>query len=1560
MVFEKGTGVKLLGMDLTVDPYIVEEDDDDLFGDGGIPGRGETDGDAIVCEPEEPAGVLGSDAEFEFEEKIESRILPRPSEPTQSQEEDHRAEGHIPFRSWCSECVRARGTGEQHRGRRDRREICTFSFDYLHLDASGIPVKKASVLAGAEVSLTILVAKDSLGKAVFAHAVPQKGVDADHYAVDVLMEDIGWLGYTALSLRSDNEPAILKLLRHAVTEARIRVDDLTQVMTEHPNAYDHAGNGEVENAVKQVTGILRTNKLDLEKRIGKDIPLGHPVVTWLVEYAAWMINVRVVGSDGLVAYQRVRKRPFHKRILPMGEVVHVHLPPDGPDRAERGALDSRAVEGVMLGYGAMSHSYWVWLPHARQVKPMRSITRMPLSQRWSAEKLEDIDVPRKGMHAGRGARAVPFTDRAPDHSEAVRKARTARRLELRQSDFDPARGGHGWTEHCPKCNHARLHGWRSASTAQHSAACRARIEKELVNTARGRERLERTRVRFDRQTRARADARDGKLAEDDAGGEPQHEDPKPEPVPEAPAAEDQEMAESQGDSSYEAMEDSSTDSDDETMIEHELYSPMSVQHLSGSTVQAEDADVLPVMNLLSQEEIMSSEVLEINREIVQIIAQMGGNPRSYRRDRQRSIQNLVSEIYSAPRVTKTLKMLPTIGLIPGFALDLTGQDEAGESWDFTRAEMRAKARALVLSTRPLFVVGSPPCTPFSSWQHLNAARHGWSEQDIRRRRVEGELHMRFCCEIYAMQLSAGRYFLHEQPASAASWTVPEILELLKDPRVQMTVGHQCQYGQQTSSGQPIKKPTGWMSNSPAILEQLQKMCSGKGGACSRRGGGHHAVASGKTARAAAVYPFRLCRAILRGCQRQLQRDGKLQAGLHGLQPAEDEVMIAVAEAIADCKVEEDWQALGMGWPSKANSKVIRDSVTGQLLPEPLVRAARKLELEYFESKQVWEKVPRSEALARTGKRPISVRWIDVNKGDDDDPKLRSRLVAREIRKPGEDPIFAPTPPLESLRTILSLAATDFKDVPSKVRDPKSPDRIQVSFIDISRAYFCASTDPDEPTYVELPPEDPDHGVLVGRLLKHMYGTRKAADGWHCEYAGRLVSDLGFEVGDASACVFYHAARELRCSVHGDDLTTVGSKTNLDWFRSELEKLYELKEAHRLGPGEADDKEATVLNRVVRWTQDGLEYEADPRQGEKLLRDLKLEGEGVKAAATPGVKATREQLDADTPLEPAKQTPYRAVVARANYLASDRPELQYGAKEVCRWMSAPTELALKALKRLGRYVVSHRRLVFQYPWQTVDKIDAYSDTDWSGCPKTRKSTSGGCLMLGRHLIKSWSSTQASVSLSSGEAEFYGVVKASGICLGYQSLAKDLGYTLPVRVWTDSTATLGICGRQGLGKLRHIDTQCLWIQQRVRDRTIELVKVRGEENPADLFTKHLSSRERIHDLLDFFGCRYASGRAVLAPQLRAATGTTKGELLALATQTVSWEGHVFPAVEFEGETLPEAFPSEPGRLPHLHQDESSRYPRAAVHHQPGDLDPREDDQLEQRGTALGKAPARCRRK
>jgi hypothetical protein len=216
------------------------------------------------------------------------------------------------------------------------------------------------------------------------------------------------------------------------------------------------------------------------------------------------------------------------------------------------------------------------------------------------------------------------------------------------------------------------------------------------------------------------------------------------------------------------------------------------------------------------------------------------------------------------------------------------------------------------------------------------------------------------------------------------------------------------------------------------------------------------------------------------------------------------------------------------------------------------------------------------------------------------------------------------------------------------------------------------------------------------------------------------------------------------------------------------------------------------------------------------------------------------------------------------------DMQFAAKEICRSMSAPTEQAWGSLKRMCRYLVGAPRLVYLFPWQEVGAIDVYVDTDWAGCPRTRKSTSGGLTMLGRQAVKTWSSTQASVSLSSGEAEFNGVVRGAGMGLGFQSLMADLGYHLPVRVWCDSSAAIGICSRQGLGKLRHLDTHTLWIQQAVRSRKIDLRKISGETNPADLMTKHLASRERLNALVRTAGCVFRSGRADSAPQTR----TTKG--------------------------------------------------------------------------------------
>ena len=226
--------------------------------------------------------------------------------------------------------------------------------------------------------------------------------------------------------------------------------------------------------------------------------------------------------------------------------------------------------------------------------------------------------------------------------------------------------------------------------------------------------------------------------------------------------------------------------------------------------------------------------------------------------------------------------------------------------------------------------------------------------------------------------------------------------------------------------------------------------------------------------------------------------------------------------------------------------IYRDDLTGQLLDPKLVKAARQKELEFFEAKRVWCKKPIAEARQRTGKMPITVRWVDMNKGDDVAPNIRSRPVARQIRQPGEEAIFAPTLPLESLRTILSLAASDIVGRPAHVRDPLSERRTQVSAIDISRAYLNAEVSEDNnPTYVMLPPEHPDHARgCCGLLLKHMYGTRAAADGWQQEYSSYMKS-LGFAQGVASPCIFVHGARGIATSVHGDDFTSTGAKIELD-------------------------------------------------------------------------------------------------------------------------------------------------------------------------------------------------------------------------------------------------------------------------------------------------------------------------------------------------------------------------------------------------------------------------------
>ena len=144
-----------------------------------------------------------------------------------------------------------------------------------------------------------------------------------------------------------------------------------------------------------------------------------------------------------------------------------------------------------------------------------------------------------------------------------------------------------------------------------------------------------------------------------------------------------------------------------------------------------------------------------------------------------------------------------------------------------------------------------------------------------------------------------------------------------------------------------------------------------------------------------------------------------------------------------------------------------DDVSGMELELKRVKQARQEEMRFFEKRKAYTRCKRDRVAAEEGKL-IDVRWIDVNKGDEEHPNYWSRLVGREFNTYKDDSLYAATPPLEALRAIVSQAATN----------TRRGERQELMVNDISRAYF----------YARL------RGHFVHRLADGRQG-RQARRGW---------------------------------------------------------------------------------------------------------------------------------------------------------------------------------------------------------------------------------------------------------------------------------------------------------------------------------------------------------------------------------------------------------------------------------------------------------------------------------
>ena len=180
-------------------------------------------------------------------------------------------------------------------------------------------------------------------------------------------------------------------------------------------------------------------------------------------------------------------------------------------------------------------------------------------------------------------------------------------------------------------------------------------------------------------------------------------------------------------------------------------------------------------------------------------------------------------------------------------------------------------------------------------------------------------------------------------------------------------------------------------------------------------------------------------------------------------------------------------------------------------------------------------------------------------------------------------------------------------------------------------------------------------------------------------------------------------------------------------------------------------------------------------------------------------------------------------------------------------------------------------MWEFPLQQEESIvliDGLSDADVAGCPKTRRSTSGGCLRFGQHTLATLSSTQNVVSQSSAESEYHGMVRCASEAIGLANTIRELGHEAQVRIWTDAAAARGLALRSGSGAIKHLETKYFWAAAERENQELRIEKIRGTVNPADLMTKHLCGK-RLLMLCELLNIKRIDGRQSSAPKLTIAT-------------------------------------------------------------------------------------------
>ena len=366
----------------------------------------------------------------------------------------------------------------------------------------------------------------------------------------------------------------------------------------------------------------------------------------------------------------------------------------------------------------------------------------------------------------------------------------------------------------------------------------------------------------------------------------------------------------------------------------------------------------------------------------------------------------------------------------------------------------------------------------------------------------------------------------------------------------------------------------------------------------------------------------------------------------------------------------------------------------------------------------------------------------------------------------------------------------------------------VRFSDVSRAFLHIPI--KEPVFAVPTVEDPSPiPDSVWEMTKTVYGLEEAPADFD-EHFGTVAKNLCDEVGTLNlvrlttepAAFWSKLSRVMMCQ-HMDDGVLVGPDGALDRTLAAMGKLLLLK------------------------TSSGKLFDS-------LMTSAGLQN--CAAVYSPGVRSEMRVPNGEPKLSPAEHKQYRTIVGKLMFLASERPDIQYGVKECAPGVQNPSAPDMQRAKRIWRYLMGTRDWTMKLePWKDVDTLQMFVDSDWATDKVNRRSTSAGIAQFGGCTILSYSRTQGSPALSSAEAEGYAF--GSGACEGFFicAVARELNINLKLALHSDSTATISQHSKLGLGRMKHVELRFLFVL--LKRGRLSLCKVLGKENPADIGTRVL---------------------------------------------------------------------------------------------------------------------------